>query len=85
MMQVFPDFIKKFLVSLSRNITRVYVIHWFLVVMTTNVILYIMRGTQELPIGATLILASVIFLITYPSALLWESLSNKAKQQKGEG
>ena len=84
MMQVFPDFLKKFLVSLSRNITRVYVIHWFLVVMSTNVILYLLRGTQELPIGPTLILASAIFLITYPSALLWESLSNKAKKQKGE-
>ena len=77
LMQVFPQWLKNFLISLSRNITRVYVIHWLLVVMITNVALYAIRGTQELPIGPTLLLSLGIFLVTYPLALLWEKQSIK--------
>lgn len=72
--------LRDFIISLSRNITHVYVIHWFLVVMLTNVVLYSIRGTQDLPIGPTLLLSLVIFLITYPLAVLWEKRSEKGKE-----
>lgn len=72
---------REFIISLSRNITHVYVIHWFLVVMLTNVLLYSVRGTQDLPIGPTLLLSLLIFLITYPLSLLWEKRSKKGKEQ----
>jgi len=81
-MKVTPAFLKRFIVSLSRNITRVYVIHWFFVVLFTNVILYVRNKTQELPIGPTLLLSALIFLITYPLALLWERMSIKKKGNK---
>lgn len=81
-MKIMPGFLKKFVVSLSRNITRVYVIHWFFVVMLTNVVLYSIRGTQDLPIGPTLLLSLIIFLITYPLSLLWERLSMKRREVK---
>lgn len=82
LMKIVPGFLKRFIVSLSRNITRIYVIHWFLVVMFTNVVLYSIRGTQDLPIVPTLLLSLLIFLITYPAALLWERASRKRKELK---
>ena len=82
LMKIFPEFLKRFIISLSRNITRVYVIHWFFVVMFTNVVLYSIRGTQELPIGWTLLLSAVIFMITYPLALLVEKLIKSRKEVK---
>ena len=82
-MKVLSGLPRKFIISLSRNITHVYVVHWFLVVMLTNVVLYVIRGTQDLPIGPTLLLSLVIFLITYPSALFWEKQSKKNKEKAG--
>ncbi len=78
-LKTLPEYTRRFIVSLSINITHVYVIHWFLVVMFTNVILYKIRGTQELPIGPTLLLSMLIFLITYPLAVLWEKRTRKVK------
>ena len=77
MMKKISGIFRNFILSLSRNITHVYVIHWFLVVMSTNVILFSVRGTQELPTGPTLILSLIIFLITYPLSLIWENHSKK--------
>ena len=79
LMNVFPEPVKRFVNSLSRNITRVYVIHWLFVVILTNVVLYTVRGTQDLPIGPTFLLSVVIFGFTYPLALLWESASKKRR------
>ena len=83
LMRRFPDLLKRFITSLSRNITRVYVIHWFLVVMLTNVVLYSVRGTQELPILPTLLLSAAILLVTYPLAILWERISMSKKKEAG--
>ena len=81
LMNKFPQPLKRFIVSLSRNITRVYVIHWFFVVMLTNVVLYSIRGTQDLPIGWTLLLSLGILAITYVLALQWERISNNRKRK----
>lgn len=79
--KISPMFLKKFFTSLSRNITHVYVIHWLFVVMTTNVVLYSVRGTQDLPVGPTLLLSAAIFLVTYPLALLWERVVAGKKEK----
>lgn len=81
LMTIFPQPIKRFIVSLSRNITHVYVIHWFFVVMLTNVVLYSIRGTQDLPIGWTLLLSLGILAVTYALSLLWEHISNNRKRK----
>ena len=82
LMKILPEFLKRFIFSLSRNITRVYIIHWFFVVMLTNVVLYSVRGTQELPIGWTLLLSAAIFMITYPLALLFERVMQRRREAK---
>ena len=43
--------IRAFLTSVSRGVTSVYCIHWVFVVWVTNVLLYVLLGTQELPVG----------------------------------
>ena len=74
-----PEKVNRFFQSVSRNITRIYIIHWFFVVMTTNVILYKINGTQELPVWQIMILALIIFLISYFGALGIEKLMKKKK------
>ena len=67
-----PDVVNKFFNSVSRNITRIYFIHWLFVVLITNVIIYKINGTQELPVYQIMILALCIFLISYFGALFIE-------------
>ena len=74
-----PEWLNKFFTSVSRNITRIYIIHWFFVVMSTNVILYKINGTQELPVWQIMVLALIIFLISYFGALWIEKLQKKEK------
>ena len=77
-----PEKLNKFFQSVSRNITRIYVIHWFFVVMSTNVILYKVNGTQELPVYQIMILALIIFLISYFGALFIEKKTKEKKQKQ---
>ena len=77
-----PEKLNKFFQSVSRNITRIYVIHWFFVVMSTNVILYKINGTQELPVYQIMILALIIFLISYFGALFIEKKTKEKKQKQ---
>lgn len=50
--------------EISRNVNRVYCIHWVFVMWITNVILYQMRGTQELPAYVTLLLGTCISIVS---------------------
>ncbi len=50
--------------------------------MSTNVILYKIKGNQTLPVYQIMILALVIFLISYFGALGIEKQINKKKEEK---
>lgn len=56
--------------ALSRDINSVYCVHWVFVVMSTNVVLYILRGTQELPVVETLLLATGVNVVSISLAHL---------------
>ena len=77
-----PEWLNRFFRSVSRNITRIYLIHWFFVVMSTNVIIYKIKGTQELPVYQIMILALCIFLISYFGALWIEKKQMARKNAK---
>ena len=81
-----PEKLNRFFNSLSRNITRIYIIHWFFVVMSTNVIIYRINGTQELPLWQTMLLALIIFLLSYCLSLWLEKrqLQKKAEKKAAE-
>lgn len=50
--------------NISANLTAVYCIHWVLVSFIVNIFIYIVRGTQELPAGLTLLLGSAISVVS---------------------
>ncbi|MBQ6231079.1 MAG: DUF1624 domain-containing protein [Eubacterium sp.] len=76
-----PKKLNQFFCSVSRNITRIYIIHWFFVVMSTNVIIYKIKGTQELPVYQIMLLALGIFLISYFGALWIEKKQRQKKER----
>ena len=63
---------------ISANITTVYCIHWVLVTVSVNVVIYIARGTQELAPWIVMILGSAISIISIIAA-------NYYKQWKTRG
>lgn len=56
---------RAFFTEVSRNITAIYCIHWVFVRTITNVILYIVNGTQELPVWQSLLLALAILIVSF--------------------
>ncbi|MBD5139790.1 MAG: acyltransferase [Ruminococcus sp.] len=54
--------------EISRNINAVYCIHWVFVMWITNVMFYILRGTQELPVPVTLLLGIGISIVSIAAA-----------------
>lgn len=65
---------KEFLSGVSHNITSIYCIHWVFVRTITNVIIYIKNGTQELPLGQTMLLALAILIATLIIADLYQKM-----------
>lgn len=61
---VVPDFIKSFAKASGQNVTCVYCIQWVLIVVITNLVIYIPRGTQELNDGQTLLLAVGVTVVS---------------------
>lgn len=59
--------------EISRNINTVYCIHWVFVMWITNVVLYILRGTQELPVPVTLLLGTGISFVSIAAARFWSA------------
>ena len=55
---------KAFLSEVSSTITAIYCIHWVFVRTITNVILYIVNGTQLLPLWETMLIALAILIVT---------------------
>ena len=55
---------KVFVHEVSANITAIYCIHWVFVRSITNVILYIINGTQELPLWQTMLMAFAILVVS---------------------
>lgn len=61
-----------FVQAVSRAVNAVYCIHWVFVSVVTNVVLYVCRGTQELPVPDVLLLSLAISLVTMLLAVHWE-------------
>ena len=57
--------------EISHNINSVYCIHWVLVMVSIDVVIYIIRGTQELPAPAALLLGICISIMSILIAHFW--------------
>lgn len=81
--KILPGKIGKFLIGVSRGITSIYCIHWVFVVWITNVLLYVIRGTQELPVWQTLLLSLAILVVTLILSQLWRKFKKgKTRYEK---
>lgn len=74
-----PDKVMAVAKDISYNITNVYCIHWVFVVLITNVVLYIWRGTQELPVVITLLLGTGISIVAMIIAHFWSDRRRKSR------
>lgn len=68
-----PPLIMGFFTWVSRSITAFYCIHWVIVRSITNVILYIARGTQVLPVPVTFFLSLAIMIVTLFLCRWWQA------------
>ena len=65
---------KEFFTEVSANITAIYCIHWVFVRTITNVILYIINGTQLLPLWETMLLSLAILIVSLIMAHYYKSV-----------
>ena len=68
---ILPETIKRFFTYTSRNITAFYCIHWVLVRVSVNVVLYAITGSQQLPLPYVFLISFVIVLVTFAVILLY--------------
>lgn len=59
-----PGPVLSVMAAVSRNITKIYCIHWVILSFTVNVALYAVRGTQTLSVPATLLLGTAISVVS---------------------
>lgn len=57
--------------EISRNINAIYCIHWVIVIMSADVVIYIIQGTQELSVSATMLLSACISIVSILIAHFW--------------
>jgi len=75
---------KGMLHEVSNNITAIYCIHWVFVRTITNVILYIMNGTQILPLWETMLLSLAILLVSLAIAHYYKLYKVSFQARKAE-
>lgn len=76
--------LKAFLTETSRNITSIYCIHWVFVICITNVILYIVNGTQILPVPYVMLIALGIDIAAWIIAHYWSVYKNGRETRSAE-
>ena len=69
-----PTGAKAFFSEVSANITAIYCIHWVFVRTITNVIIYIINGTQLLPLWETMLLSLAILIVSLIMAHYYKSV-----------
>lgn len=62
--------------DISRNINKIYCIHWVILVMSIDVVLYLVQGTQELSVPMIMLVSTCISIISILIAHFW---SNRRK------
>lgn len=66
-----PQCVIQILVNASKHINSIYCIHWVLVVISTDLVLYIVRGTQILPPYLSVLLGVGISIVSVILANIW--------------
>lgn len=78
---VLPEFLLNLAKKVSKGITSVYCIHWPIVFVFADVILYITRGTQILETWQILVAGTVISIVSIVIADYYDKFKKKRKQK----
>jgi len=73
-----PQKVLDLALEISRNINAVYCIHWVILSMIVNVVIYPQRGTPELPVGTMLLLGLCISITSIWLAHFWSQRKRKS-------
>ena len=59
--------------DISRNINVIYCVHWVLVTVSINLILFVVNGTQVLPVSAVMLISLCISVFAILISHFWSS------------
>ncbi len=76
------DFLSHFVLRVSRGMTAFYCTHWVFVRVITNVILYLVNGTQELPEPQIYLLSLAICIVTTILVFLQQDYKERELKKK---
>ncbi len=76
-----PDKCYKFIKQISQNINSIYCIHWVIIGFSVNLLLYIIRGTKELPIEFTMLLGAAISIVSIIIARFYKKVKSNARKK----
>ena len=68
-----PDRISGVIADISRNINVIYCVHWVLVTVSINLILFVVNGTQVLPVSAVMLISLCISVFAILISHFWSS------------
>ena len=77
--KILPQKLLNVACGISENITSVYCVHWILVSFVVNVLIYTVRGSQELPPWIVMILGSAISVASIVIAHYFGKLRERSK------
>ncbi len=77
---ILPQWFLRLAGTVSRNITEVYFIHWIFVSVITDLLLYIVRGSQILTSSQILLLGTAISIASIAIAHYLRAFTKKAKR-----
>ena len=75
-------FLSHFILRISRGMTAFYCLHWVFVRVITNVILYLVNGTQELPEPQIYLLSLAICIVTTILVFLQQDFKARVLKKK---
>ncbi len=77
---ILPKKILHFLTYTSSHITKFYCVHWVLVRVITNVVLYVVLGTQLIPVWEIMFIALAIVVMTFLILHLYDGLIARKRE-----
>lgn len=76
--------IKGIIKEISRNINAIYCIHWVFVIVATELVVYLISGSQELPVDITMVLATAISIVSIIIAHYYQKIKTVWRKRNEE-
>jgi len=78
--KILPKKIMGFLTYTSSHITKFYCVHWVLVRVITNVVLYVVLGTQLIPVWQIMLISLGIVLATFLVLHVYDNIKGRRRK-----